>query len=247
MQGRHIHNLLAIVLTLSGLSLGAYAYDTLSQPPERVTPPTAVTTPLTGKSVADASMKAPPLAPLQSFAQITARPLFSATRRPPVPRKVQKPKPIIASAPTPVKIETGRYVVMGIVIDENTKAALLRKGSKGALMRVGIGQKLDGWTVEDIVAGSVKLRQGDVVDLVLLRDNIISQTEMRRLKRLKRRPDRKKKVVRINRQRRNASQRLLKFKRLKRSKRAIAPRRAVMGGRAVPRRRLTTAPPVKVK
>lgn len=247
MQGRRFHNLLAIVLTLSGLSLGAYAYDKLSTPPERVAPPAVVTPPLTATRVVDASTKATPLPPLQSFSEITTRPLFSATRRPPVPRKVQRPKPIIASAPTPSKIETGQYTVMGIIIDEKTKAALMRKGRKGALMRVRIGQKLDGWTVEDIVAESVKLRQGEVVDLVLLRDNVLSRAEMRRLKRFKRRADRRKKAARNNLQRRNAGQRLFNPKRLKRPKRAIAPGRPVIGGRAVPRRRLTVPPRIKVK
>lgn len=217
MQGRRFHNLLSFILLLSGLSIGVHAFDRLSAPSETVAPRAFTASPPSATLVSNESITVAPLPPLQTFLEIVARPLFSATRRPPAPQKVQKPKPIIASAPTPIRIETGQYTLVGIVIDEDKKAALLRKGRRGELMRVGIGQKLDGWTVDDIVADSVKLRQGDVVDLVLLRDNVLSQAEIKRLQKFKRKNERKRKAAHKRVQRQQAGQRLLNSKRRRKS------------------------------
>ena len=247
MQGRRFHNLLAIALTLSALSLGAYAYDKLSKPPEPVAAAGAATPPPTETGVVNAPTKVTPLPPLQSFSEITARPLFSATRRPPVPQKIQRSKPVIASAPASQKAKTGQYTLIGVIIDEKTKAALLRKGRKGEPTQVKIGQNLDGWTVEDIVAGSVKLRQGEVVDLVLLRDNVLSRGERRKLKHLQGRAARKKNLARKKLLSRKARRMRSNLNRLEQSRRGFVPGKPVKGGRAAPRRRIAAPPNMKVK
>lgn len=236
MQVRTIQNLLAVFLTLSGLTLGNYVYDRYANPPERAASPAAASAPLTGPVVADSSAKTKTvrLPALRNFAEISDRPLFSATRRP--PQRAQRSSPVVASAEVPNRASSGQYTVMGIMIEKDMKSALLRKGRNGEFLRVKVGQKLDGWTIDDIKVGSVQLRQGELLEVVMIRDNVLSPAELNRLKQLKRKASRRKKARR-NLLRKNADRKALQPKRLARKKVAVAPKKPATSGRKKPTRR----------
>ncbi|MCB2099956.1 MAG: hypothetical protein KDE22_03745 [Rhodobacterales bacterium] len=119
-----------------------------------------------------------PLPPDSRFAVITNRPVFSPTRRPPEP-KPEPPVPVAKAAPAEPEIETGQYRLIGVIIDEGGSIALVKDKRSPDMLRVSVGDTLAGWTVEKVEADSITLRQDDVVDQVLLRDNIVSPNDRR--------------------------------------------------------------------
>lgn len=125
--------------------------------------------------------------PLTRFAEITERPLFSPSRRPPVRARAATPKPVAAAAPTPKQIDTGEYRLLGVVIEEDRRVALLRSLRGRTIEVVSEGGTLEAWTVEKIEPESVTLVQGDVRDVVLLRDPDMTETDARALGKIMRR------------------------------------------------------------
>jgi len=118
--------------------------------------------------------------PLSEFVEMTLRPLFSSSRRPPpasgedVTPDTQK----ISAGP----VETKQFMVMGIIIAPNEKVALLRQqNSSNEILHVKEGQKISDWTVSEITPESVIMQQGGVTDVVKLSDNILSAAEKMKL------------------------------------------------------------------
>lgn len=127
-----------IFLETRGDPIGAAAYATTPPPrkPASIRP-------------APASFVMPPL---RAYAEVTARPLFSRTRRPPV-----------ASA---TATDASGFTLIGIVISSSERHALVEHGRPPHLERIGEGQELEGWTAEQILPDRVVLRRGDTrVDL----------------------------------------------------------------------------------
>ena len=98
---------------------------------------------------------ASPLAalPFDRLSATRDRPLFSPTRRPPAP------VPIVA-APPPPPSPPPDLALLGIVMDGEEARAVVRAGPAAKILRVGIGDDIDGWKV-----GQIEARQ-----LVLLLD-----------------------------------------------------------------------------
>lgn|GEM_PF-3288452 len=119
--------------------------------------------------------------PLTRFAEITIRPLFSPSRRPPVRERKAAPKPVAAAAPTPKRIDTGQFQLLGVVIEDERRVALLRSVRLRTIEVVAEGETLESWTVEKIEAESVTLVQGNVKDVVSLRDSEMTSAEKRAL------------------------------------------------------------------
>ncbi|HSV28131.1 MAG TPA: hypothetical protein VLL76_01195, partial [Candidatus Omnitrophota bacterium] len=85
--------------------------------------------------------------PIDSFAEMVERPLFTPSRRPPA-RKVE--------AAMPLKTPEGRLV--GVVVGNGAKVALIEEtGGTKAIRRLKEGQSFDGWMVADIAPGRVLL------------------------------------------------------------------------------------------
>jgi hypothetical protein len=107
---------------------------------------------------ADAQEAAPPserarqkdptfaMPPLNSFAEVVARPLFSPTRRPPAASTGARP---------------ANFTLVGIVISPQERHALLAHGLPSKVDRVTEGQSLDGWTVKSIGDNGITLVQGE--------------------------------------------------------------------------------------
>jgi general secretion pathway protein N len=102
-----------------------------------------------------------PLAGLdkESLRDMTERPLFAATRRPP-----PKPAPVEAAPvfePPPAPPPTPDYTLLGIVRDGDRAIALLRSRSEGRNLRVETGDVIGGWEIAAVNTVSVKLKGRD--------------------------------------------------------------------------------------
>ena len=95
--------------------------------------------------VAEAELALPPL---DSFRATLQRPLFSATRQPPVAR----PAP-----DTTGELILGRYRLTGVMIARDRTTVLLRPATGGKVIRLNQGQELDGWKVVSITADQIVL------------------------------------------------------------------------------------------
>jgi len=93
---------------------------------------------------------APAIAPVmfppeEHFNEVTARPLFLATRR---------PIPIVQTT-TQQASQTAaldRYTIVGIVASPAKSSAVLKGDGGGAPVRLNIGQTLEGWTLVNITS-----------------------------------------------------------------------------------------------
>jgi general secretion pathway protein N len=102
-----------------------------------------------------------PLASLdkESLRDVTERPLFAPTRRPP-----RKPAPVEAAPvfePPPAPPATPDYTLLGIVRDGDRAIALLRSRSEGRNLRVEAGDMIGGWEIAAVDTLSVKLKGRD--------------------------------------------------------------------------------------
>ncbi|HET6519301.1 MAG TPA: hypothetical protein VFG47_05715 [Geminicoccaceae bacterium] len=114
-----------------------------------------------GAAVAEATAPAaerPPeigfdMPPLAVFSEITARPLFSPTRRPP-------PPPEEAPAAEEAPVERGQFALRGVALAGDRRVALLQRRATGELVRALEGQSVDGWRVAGITATEAVLESG---------------------------------------------------------------------------------------
>ena len=100
-----------------------------------------------------------PLASLDkaSLRDMTERPLFTPTRRPP-----PKPAPREAEAayvPPPAPPSTPDYTLLGIIRDGDRAIALLRGRSDGRNLRVEAGDMIGGWEIAAVDTVSVRLKR----------------------------------------------------------------------------------------
>ena len=105
---------------------------------------------------------------LGDIMEIAARPLFSPSRRP--PEQVVVREPVAVTVPPP-KIDTGQYRLIGVIIEGESRLALLRSVRGDALVKASQGGRVDEWTVVSIEPGAVTLRQRDDDDVIMLNDN----------------------------------------------------------------------------
>jgi hypothetical protein len=86
------------------------------------------------------------LAPLQSFAAVTERPLFAQSRRPPPQGTEDALGPVTA------------LVLAGVIISPTSREALIIHGKPPATVHVAEGQAVDGWVVTSILSDRIVLR-----------------------------------------------------------------------------------------
>ena len=101
----------------------------------------------------------PPLGPLQTYAAVVERPLFTQSRRPP-PENAEAQPGIQAN-----------LSIAGILISGGERIALIRRDNEHKLTRVREGQSLGDWTIRSIAADRVILagRSGDATLLLQTR------------------------------------------------------------------------------
>ncbi len=118
--------------------------------------------------------------PLGEFSEIAGRTLFNPTRRP------------IETPPPPAKaqiVSPSRFTLIGVLISDGERMALIRRGAAGDYLRVNVGQQVDGWRIENILPDRVIIRKGKTKEDLILKD----RTEPApRTKRPRRKPGAKK-------------------------------------------------------
>lgn len=85
--------------------------------------------------------------PLASYDEVTARPLFSVTRRP-------------AAIARPASAAMSSLTLAGVVISRDGRVALIRQDKSPSLTRAREGQQVGGWTVQAITVDRVVVSNG---------------------------------------------------------------------------------------
>ena len=112
-------------------------------------------------ALAEPSLAAASLPPLENFSEIVDRPLFIPSRQ-----------PILADDGTVAGsgVTRNQFVLVGVVIAAEERMAVMRRRAAREVLRVVEGQQLDGWTVESITPEGVRLRHGDLIEEITLRE-----------------------------------------------------------------------------
>ena len=183
-EPRHFTNILLLVMILlliwtigTELGWGNRVNALLPQPtPQKIRP---AVLPLQPEFV---------LLPLdQSYTAILARPLFVSTRRPLPPKFVPRqrspssastprPPPSPSPPPLPAPIEPpkptmrkGQFILDGIIITKDKNIALLREVATRKMVRVELGQEINGMQIEKLDRDKVTFKQGDEREELVLK------------------------------------------------------------------------------
>lgn len=153
---------LNLSLCLLCAGLGYFLYKQTMLPAERV--PRLEAAAASNEAVARRAshVQIAPMPPRNHFSQLIERPPFSATRRPPQPRRVvtvTKPQPV----PKP------RIILVGTFVNSSSGVAVIQRPGADKQLRLSLGENLDGWTLESIKRDRIVLRAKDEVFEVLLR------------------------------------------------------------------------------
>lgn len=116
---------------------------------------------------ADFSAQSLDFKPMSSPPQLTARPLFRQTRRPPeVPIQNELPPaeqttavPSISQVP-PERVPIFQHQLTAVVITGNEATAYLVDPANLDLIRLQKGDRIDGWTLHEVFPGAVVLGYG---------------------------------------------------------------------------------------
>lgn len=96
---------------------------------------------------------------LQDLAATRERPLFAPSRRPPPPVPVEAPAPPAPEEKAAVETEPP-FDLIGAVVGENARWALLRERAGAKVLRLRPGDDAGGWRVDAIEARAVTLKRG---------------------------------------------------------------------------------------
>ena len=127
----------------------------------------------------------------QSYTEILARPLFVSSRRPLpskfVPRQhtpsasTRRPPPPPSPPLVPVAIEPpkptmrkGQFMLDGIIITKDKNIALLREVATRKMVRVELGQEINGMQIEKLDRDKITFKQGDEREEVILKIKTVS-------------------------------------------------------------------------
>ncbi len=119
--------------------------------------------------IADRSARALPA--VDAFSGIAARTLFNPTRRPIEPPAEAKAIPAV---------KPSRFSLVGVLISDGLRMALIRRGRASDYTRVEEGQEIDGWRIERIVPDRVVIRKGDTREELILKDQPAPQAVPRK-------------------------------------------------------------------
>jgi hypothetical protein len=96
--------------------------------------------------------------PADSMDETLARPLFSPNRRP----SADSPPEVATVAPNlrPNSRAAARLRLVGVVMADDVKFALLHDAQTGKTTRLEAGEEFDGWELDSLDAGTVILKRG---------------------------------------------------------------------------------------
>jgi general secretion pathway protein N len=109
--------------------------------------------------------------PLTALTATRDRPLFSASRRPPVVALPAAPPPKreVLAPPPP---ERPLLTLIGTIVSRGASLAMLQGGNAEAITRLRLGQENDGWRVRGIGLRSIVVEKGEQsVELALPKPN----------------------------------------------------------------------------
>jgi hypothetical protein len=132
------HQLLPLLLLTLCLGLAGVIYVELDQPSIDAIAKAAVAPP---RDAMPAARDTPgfSMPPIRAYTEVLERPLFSETRRPSVDSPV-----------APVDQRSSAFTLVGTIISEHEKHALIEHGQPPHLERISEGQDIEGWSVESI-------------------------------------------------------------------------------------------------
>jgi general secretion pathway protein N len=171
MSGRKTRRRPSLLLIALCLALGYHVWRVLEAGPVAIDagaapPPPAPIVVAPRETIAE-------LPRIDEFAETVARPLFMATRRPPEPEEE-----VVEEAKTGA--QRNLFNLLGIVISSDERVALVTRRRGGEMLRLVVGQYIDGWRVETIRSDRMTLSQGDETEVLKLTD---AQRPKRRKKR----------------------------------------------------------------
>jgi type II secretory pathway component PulC len=138
-----------IVLGLACMALAGLIYEELDRPAIEPAANAASARPTADQPVVPTAAPNFAMPLLRDYAEVTARPLFSETRRPP---------PEVSRGPP---VQPSSFTLIGIIVSENGRHALIEHGQPPRLDRVIEGQEFQGWTIETILPGKVVIRHAN--------------------------------------------------------------------------------------
>jgi general secretion pathway protein N len=99
--------------------------------------------------------------PLSALTATRDRPLFSASRRPPVAVvPIVAPPPQKREAPSPPPPERPSLTLMGTIVSSEASVALLQTSNADAFSRLRVGDQNGGWRVQGIDLRSIIVEKG---------------------------------------------------------------------------------------
>lgn len=89
------------------------------------------------------------MAGIENYREVVERPLFLRNRRPPPEEQRGN------------VVQPSSLVLIGLIIVRDGRRALIQHGEPPRLQRVTVGETIDGWNVESILADRIVVRHGD--------------------------------------------------------------------------------------
>jgi hypothetical protein len=111
--------------------------------------------------------------PAEALAEVLDRPLFNPSRRAYKPPPEPEPEP---EAPEPVVEETLKLALIGVLLGENGRFAMLKEDGSGKILRLKEGQSLDDWTLAEVRLRDVVLVRGEERKTLKLFDKAAQKT-----------------------------------------------------------------------
>lgn len=163
-----LYNILAVA-ACAGLGYVVYLESERSVPSLPAVSATAEATEQTAKPDQKTVFRMPPK---NAFKQLATRPPFSPTRRPPRAKPPEPAPEPVAQKPQPVALEPEvakpQITLVGILINQQKRFAMVRKPGVEELLRLGNGEHLDGWRVEGVLPDRLLLsHQGKLLEFEL--------------------------------------------------------------------------------
>jgi general secretion pathway protein N len=99
--------------------------------------------------------------PLSALTATRDRPLFSASRRPPiVADPIVAPPPQKQGDPAPPPPEQPSFTLVGTIVSPKASVAVLQGSNPDAISRLRVGEENDGWRVRGIDLRSIVVEKG---------------------------------------------------------------------------------------
>ncbi len=146
-----------ILLCLLCMALVGIVHLELSRGADELGPTTAQGTPASQVKPSSLEPASFAMAGIDSYREVLERPVFLQSRRPPPEER------------RGTVIQPSSLVLVGLIIAPDGQRALIQYGEPPRLQRVMVGQAIEGWSVESILADRIVVRHGDAEEELKLK------------------------------------------------------------------------------